>query len=140
MPADPKESVQQIPLPGGGSVPQKQAMATRRSSAVYMIAWMDFPPTGPFDAKAGLDGARDAAVKSSGGTVISEKNVKLDGKWDGRAVQVRIFTPVSATLYARMYMVKKRFYQLQVIVPTISSAAETSSPDTFFDSFKVMSP
>ncbi|MBL8611080.1 MAG: hypothetical protein JNL38_27300 [Myxococcales bacterium] len=136
MPGAPKESVQQIPS-AMGNIAQKQAMATRSSSAVYMIAYMDIPPDVPFDSKAGLDGARDAAIKSASGQLVSEKNIKLDGKHPGRALTVSITSPIRATLQARLYMVGKRFYQLQVIVPTSAVSIEGTSPDTFFDSFKL---
>jgi hypothetical protein len=81
-----------------------------------------------------LDGPRDGTLARMKAKLISDKKIKLDGKYPGREL-VADLPDGKGRLRSRFYLVGKRFYQLQVA----GSKAFVDGPDTdkIFGSFKL---
>jgi hypothetical protein len=137
LPEIPKESTDNIPS-ALGTIPQHQAMSSRGEGAVYIIAWMDMPGTATLDAKAVLDGARDGAVSNvETGRLRSEKVIKLGGKYTGRQVVIDVSSPMPMVITGHLYLVGRRFYQQQVVVPASATGSESAPMEKFFSSLKL---
>lgn len=95
-------------------------------------------PGQAFDAKAALEGGVNGALANSGGKLISQKNIQLDGH-PGREIS---FNGSSAgrsfTAYARLYVVDTTVYQTMFLGP--SGSHPGADLNKFFDSFKLLDP
>jgi hypothetical protein len=135
LPGAPKESTENIPSEIG-LIPQRQAMSSHGSSEVYILAWMDFPGTNVIDPKGVLDGARNGAVANvPSGKLRYEKNIKLSGKYPGREIVIDVTSPIAMVMTGHIYVVGRRFYQLQVVVP--KGGVADAPMDKFFSSLTV---
>jgi hypothetical protein len=85
------------------------------------------------DPEKALDDGRAGAVRSSGGVLLTEKKISLDG-YPGR--EIRIKTRDNIIYTARIYVVGQRFYQIIVTTP---EGMDISKPmKKFMDSFKLI--
>lgn len=85
------------------------------------------------DPESSLDAARDGAVKSARGVLMTEKEISLDGN-PGREIRIKARDNIIYT--ARIYLVRQRFYQTMVTVP--EGVDVTRAARRFMDSFKLM--
>lgn len=100
----------------------------------FTVAYSDYPDSfiAATDPKAMLDGSRDGAVRNIQGQLLSETLIDMKGN-PGRELNIK--GPQKMILKCRIYLVKKRLYQIMAV----------SNPDhafdkkitEVFDSFKV---
>ena len=105
--------------------------------APYFVAYSEsqLPPTASDkQVQHRLDLARDGQLKSSGGKLVSESNIQLDGKYPGRDLYSKI-PAKKAFARSRIYFVDGKLFQVFVI----GKESWVKSPDsvTFFNSFAV---
>lgn len=134
FPGTPKRSSTPTPS-AAGLMTQLEAQVSHRDT-FYALGWMDFPVAAVIDNKKALDGARDGATKSAGGRIVSEKQVKLNGKHPGREIVFDVVSPLKARGYLHIYIVNKRFYQALVLQPDAKSG-DKPNVDKFLEAFKV---
>ncbi len=134
FPGTPKRSSTPTPS-AAGLMTQLEAQVSHRDT-FYALGWMDFPVSAVIDNKKALDGARDGATKSAGGRIVSEKQVKLNGKHPGREIVFDVVSPLRARGYLHIYIVNRRFYQALVLQPDAKSS-DKPNVDKFFETFKV---
>jgi FimV-like protein len=104
----------------------------------YIMVYNDFPQRliNSSDSRAMLNGARDGAVESLGGRLLSENSISING-FPGRELKVKVSEgPYTSVAQVRIYLVRNRLYQIYAIAPE----ARASSPDVkkFLDSFKLL--
>jgi hypothetical protein len=132
------EASQQSVNTEAGSIEIQTYVAEDRE-AVYVVAYSDYPPdlVAQNDPATLLDGSRDGAVSNVGGTLISEDTIDLKGN-PGRSliIDTQTETREEATVYARLYLVENRLYQVVVVVP--QTATEQVEASTFLDSFTLI--
>jgi ABC-type glycerol-3-phosphate transport system substrate-binding protein len=101
----------------------------------YVVAYSDYPMdvVQSKGAQIILDGARDGAVTNTGGTLLEEQDIEIQG-YPGR--QLKVKSPDGEGIaQARMYLVGNRLYQIFVASPT----ADSGSPDIpkYLESFRL---
>lgn len=100
------------------------------------VAYADYPPefVASRTPKAMLDGARDRAVESMYGKLLTEALISI-GSYPGRDISASV--PGGYAVFVRIYLVKNRLYQVVVAVP--KDHAFDAWVGTFLDSFKLQS-
>ncbi|MBL8824223.1 MAG: hypothetical protein JNJ77_16680 [Planctomycetia bacterium] len=84
-------------------------------------------------AKTIFDNAREGSLARSGGSLVSEKDIKLD-KVPGREFVVK--AKEAGFVRARVYVFNQRQYSVMVAGPKLEDL-ETPETKQFFDSFKL---
>lgn len=85
-------------------------------------------------AKTIFDNAREGSLARSGGSLVSEKEIKLD-KVPGREFVVK--AKDAGFVRARVYVFNQRQYSVMVAGPKLEDL-ETAETKLFFDSFKLI--
>ena len=98
----------------------------------YGVRYNDLPGK-VADPEKALDDGCAGAVRSSGGMLLTEKKISLDG-YPGR--EIRIKTRDNIIYTARIYVVGQRFYQTIVTVPEGMDISKAMKK--FMDSFKLI--
>jgi hypothetical protein len=137
MPGKPAE--QQQPIAGHPGV-ENHLLTLETKLAGYVVSYVRFDDevTDPATIKGLLDRGREGGVASSGGTLKSEKEIKIDD-YLGREWLMELPSGLSAT--ARAYWVKRRLLQIIFITtPKSDDSAEVKklrqqTATRFFDSF-----
>lgn len=140
----PGTPVKQLQQAGGPTGPVDYFAYTLQTEAhSYYVAFLDFPEV-PNDARGIrkiLDGARDGAIATINGTLVSEQDLSLKGM-PGRSMTVE---GPSQVLKARIYLAELRLYLLMIVAnKTPAPSPETGILDNvtvekFLGSFKLMS-
>ena len=133
LPGKPVERKQAV----GNNVEQVQYLIDGGNKA-YLIAYQDdqnFANADETLVKQALAAGRDAAVTSLKGTLLSQKEMKFDKKYNGMEFQIEI--PGTGIYRSRIFMVKERLYQVTVLGP--KEVAVSKEADRFLDSFKLTS-
>ena len=137
MPAKPSEKVE--PMEGHPGV-ENHTLTLETKLAGYVLSYIEFPDevTDSDQIKTMLDSGREGGITASGGQLISEKEIKLNGYF-GREWSLKIPGGFLAT--ARAYWVKRRLYQtVFIMVPGASDTPEVTklrqeAASKFLDSF-----
>lgn len=137
MPGKPTERVQ--PLEGRPGI-ENHLLMLETKLAGYVVSYVQFPDdvTDPVIIKGLLDRGRDGGVSSSGGTLKSEKEIKLND-YLGREWLMDLPNGLTAT--ARAYWVKRTLFQtVFVTTPKSDDSAEVKklrqqTETRFLDSF-----
>ena len=132
MPGTPQEKTETV---AGATM---KIYTLREKDGAYVVGFLDLPiPSGESEAQlqARLDGSRDGAVRGVGGTLTSESNITLSGKYPGREVQADIPSK-KGVLRARIYFVDQRLYQM--IVTGTKPWATSADATKFLDSLVLM--
>jgi hypothetical protein len=123
MPAEPMLRTQQVKT-ATGQLRVTLFVAEGKNDAVFAVSYTDYPEMdlkkGPIEKR--LDQARDGAVASAGGKLRSERAIKLQGH-SGRELVVEKNGEAVARM--RIYLVKRRLYQVMVLGPAPAKDAET---------------
>ncbi len=143
-----KEGGFSVLLPGA-PVEEKQAVQTelgpievrtftfglKENVGAYVVSFNDYPVelVKQSDPQKMLDGARDGAVRTVKGRLLSEKKITLDGA-PGR--ELRIEAPGTLVIQSRIYLVKNRLYQILAV--TQKEKAADAEITKFRDSFKLV--
>lgn len=139
MPGKPSEQTQ--PMEGRPGV-EHHLLMVETKLAGFVVSYVVFPEvvTDPADIKVLLDRGREGALSSSGATLKSEKEIKLNDYF-GREWLMDFPSGFSAT--ARAYWVKRRLLQaIFVIAPKSDDSPEIKrlrqeAATKFFDSFRL---
>ena len=102
------------------------------TAVAYGVLYNDLPGK-VTDPEKALDDGCAGAVRSSGGSLLAEKKISLDG-YPGR--EIRIKTRDNIIYTARIYVVGQRFYQTIVTVPEGMDISKAMKK--FMDSFKLI--
>ncbi len=100
----------------------------------YMLVVSDYPPElmKLSDAKTLLEGARDGAVGNTGGKLLEDKEITVDGH-PGRQFKLEI--PPGLKLSGRIVMAESRLYQVMAI--GLGDSLPQTTVDQYFASFKI---
>ncbi|HEX3050745.1 MAG TPA: PsbP-related protein, partial [Aggregatilineaceae bacterium] len=102
--------------------------------AAYMVNYADYPSDLVTEADA--QQVFDGAISSVEGTIVSEKEITLDGHPGREVVVDTTVEDRNATLKMRCYMVESRFYRVMFIGE--KGKVKDSEIDEFLDSFKLL--
>jgi hypothetical protein len=118
MPAKPFEKVDAVE---GQPGVENHLMTLETKLAGYVVSYVQFPDeiTDPDAIKLMLDKGREGGIASSGGTLKSEKEIKLN-EYFGREWMMEL--PGGLLTTARAYWVKRRLYQ--TIFVTVANASD----------------
>jgi len=107
LPAKPADKVD--PVAGHPGV-ENHTFTLETTLAGYVISYVSFPDeiNDPEVIKQMLDRGREGGIEASGGELVSEKEIKLNGYF-GREWSLKL--PAGLTTTARAYWVKRRLYQ-----------------------------
>lgn len=138
MPVKPVESVERLPTPAG-LLEMHLSMADLKKNGAYLAAYIDYPASSlkalPQEV---LDASAQGAVRNSRSTLVSKKNITLDGH---PGVEIVMLPPADQApeggrAVARIYWVAPRLYM------TFGGGPETSDLDVtlakFHDSFRLL--
>jgi hypothetical protein len=119
-----------VTFPGSAEVPEKAETKTgtgpaypytthlflqRDGEPLYLAGWVDYNPSFNFGPRAEMVANRDNFLKGVGGTLVSEKNIKL-ASYDGIEFVGDIKGQRSVT--GRVYIIAKRPILFIVVAPT----------------------
>jgi len=90
--------------------------AVEERNGAYLVSVNQLPENIPDDqVQARLKDARDGAINASGAKLISDKPLKLDGKYPGIELRASITKPIDGIIRQRIYLVGKTMYQIMVL-------------------------
>jgi hypothetical protein len=134
MPGKPSESVQNQSTPAG-DYRMHLAMAAYKHNGAFITAYADYPSNySNVPAQSLLDLASQGAMSRSSATLLSKKNISLDGY---AGLELEMLPPGSTPgrMVTRIYWVAPRIYMLFGVG---AKSAETDAALTkYFDSFKL---
>jgi len=130
MPGEPKRTSQKVPTPAGTI--DVVAYMLEVTSGAYVVSATPIPRNAPaVSTQQRLDGARDGAVKNVNGTLISEKQIKLDNN-PGRELLVK--GPQGVFMHQRMFLINNQLVQAVAVSQTKAESADITH---FFNSLKL---
>jgi hypothetical protein len=129
MPGEPKRTRQKVTTPAGTI--DVLAYMVEVPSGAYVVSATRFRGTlRCLSTQQRLDGARDGAVKNVHGTLISEKQIKLDNN-PGRELLIKA---PGVFMHQRVFLINNRLVQAVVVSQTEAESADISH---FFNSLKL---
>jgi hypothetical protein len=132
----PTKPMQQT-MPAGESVNVHIYLSLGANGTGYLASYADLPdvPADQAQTIKALDDARNGQLKSSKGRLLSETTITLEG-YPGRELKIETAT---GQMISRVFLVKRRLYQLLGIVPESIVGSEGFAQDAakFFSSFKL---
>lgn len=135
MPGNPENHTQSQNTPFGPVT--TYAFIYSNKDSAFAVSYTDYPESlmQGFDVQKGFDGARDAELAKSGGSLISESPISLNS-FSGREVQMTTTEGDGKhAIRTRMYLVKNRLYQVLVVLPKDELFSKNAVK--FMDSFKL---
>ena len=130
MPGTPKDEVKTTPSDDIGPYTTR-FFTLRNPRHVFLIGYVDYDPSFNFNRQAELEANRDQFIKQLNATLVSTRNVRIDGYSAlefTAATEERIFK-------ARVYIVGRRPYLIVLISP--KDVDDTLALNRFFNSFKI---
>ena len=133
VPSEPEVSIQLTPT-AKGLVPTATMSATDTDRQSFLVSWTSYPTlTDPGKAShASLEAARDALLRSDGGTILAETDDPVSSL-PGRTTVYR--TGSGRLIQVRFAWTRDRFYQIMAQTPDTPSARAAGA--RFLRSFKV---
>jgi hypothetical protein len=136
-PAPLQEASQEVKTPGGKV--ELHLFSTQQDDTGFYVGFCDYDPqlATPDKAEKMLDGARDGAVSSAKGKLVSEAKIDLSGH-PGRELVIEA-SPGGGPptiIKGRLFMVKNRLYQVTVVTPR--GKARDKIVDDYLRSFKLL--
>ena len=131
MPGDPKPTTQSVDTPAGKVEIVLYVLEVPKGA--FLVNATTIPPNAPpATVDERLDGARNGAVNNSGGKLVSESKITLDGH-PGR--QLLIENAMGLFIHARVFIVDKKLVQTVAV-----SDQKDATPDIkrFMDSLKLL--
>ena len=120
-----------------GEIKAHITSATQGESA-FLVIYADYPESVlKADPQSILAGARSGAVKRMNGQLQSEKKITLNGFAGREFAATAVVGQEKKKMFvrARLYLARRRLYQLIVVGP--EKTKPTDAIKTFFDSFKI---
>lgn len=130
MPGDPQPNTQVLDLPTGKIEIVIYVLETPRGS--YYVNSMTIPENAPAGTnEERLKKARNGAIRHSGGKLVKESNIMLDGN---SGIQLLIEGPMKDFAHSRVFLVGNRIVQAVAVTDS-----KDASPDVkrFLDSLKL---
>ncbi|NJP04392.1 MAG: hypothetical protein HC837_01535 [Chloroflexaceae bacterium] len=136
MPGTPEESSQNVDTDAGGMGLNTYQVAL--SNVAYTVMYSDFPQDmiDLVDAAELLKGGQEGALGSLDGTLISEREIDLNGHPGREIVAESQIEGIDAVLKGRFYLVNNRLYQTLVIGQ--KDRVTDEDMNRFLDSFSVL--
>jgi hypothetical protein len=132
LPGTPKEERKEHKTANGKREVVRVSSEPRKGEGIYLVAFSDHEPAPkPETDDQKLDRARDAALALSKGRLLEEKKLTLQ-QHTGREVRIEVEGKV--IVRARLFVVKKRLYQVMVVGP--KETADSKDTQRFLDSFQ----
>ena len=129
MPGTPENQVQTTPSDIG---PYTTSFFTlKRPRHVFLIGYVDYDPSFKFDPQAELAANRDHFIKNLKGTLLTSRNLTIDGY---AALEFTAETP-ERIFKSRVYIVGRRPYL--IVIGSPKDVDDTLAVNRFFNSFKV---
>jgi hypothetical protein len=132
-----EETAQPVETQGGKL--DLHLFAGRWDDIGYFVSYCDYPPelAQPDRLEKMLDGARDGAVGSAQGRLVSEGRITLEGH-PGRELVIETGAQAApaARLQGHLFMVQNRLYQIMVVVPRAEKVPREA--EQFLQSFKLL--
>lgn len=134
MPRSPKETIVQVPVGGGATVPMVEATAVA-GRASYIVSYVDYPASVTKGAAADVILNQVRNGSATGNTVRDEKKVQL-GRAEGR--EYAVVQANGNVAVTRIYWSRGRLFQLVVD----GKAGVEKQPETrkFLESFALITP
>ena len=98
---------------------------------MFLIGYVDYDPSFNFNRQAELEANRDQFIKQLNATLVSSRNVRIDGY---SALEFTAETQ-ERMFKARVYIVGRRPYLIVLISP--KNVDDTPALNRFFNSFKI---
>lgn len=132
MPEIPEDKTETTPSAHGPYT--THLFIVKDTTSVYLIGWVDYDPSFPFDRQAELEANRDNFVKGIEAKLISTRPTVIDG------YSALEFTAETAdrVFKSRVYMVGRRPYQ--IVIGSPKGQDDSVKANRFFNSFKVRLP
>lgn len=132
FPGTPNESKQKVK--SQGQTVEVRLLVVDSMEGTYVVGYSEAPDG---TSKAGteekrLDNARDGAVQSARGKLLSEKRIAFDG-YSGR--ELLILTDNANTLRIRIFAIRNKLYQAMAVGSRLFTASREANQ--FLDSFKL---
>ena len=112
MPGTPKDEVKTTPSPDIGPYTTR-FFTLRNPRHVFLIGYVDYDPSFNFNRQAELEANRDQFIKQLSATLVSSRNVRIDGY---SALEFTAETE-ERIFKARVYIVGRRPYLIVLISP-----------------------
>ena len=134
LPRAPTESKQRVKT-ATGQLDVVLLVAEGKNGAAYVVSYSDFPPAEvkPGTENKRLDFARDGAVASARGRLLSEKRIEVEGH---PAREVVIAGKGETVVRQRLVAVGARLYQIMAVGP--AGATSSKEAGAFLDSFRLV--
>ena len=113
MPGSPKVEVEN--KVGSFGPYTSNLLSETKAGTLYLIGWTDYPTNVTLNVQGEIKSTRDNFLKSSNGTLISEKEISLDGH-PGLEFTAAMGTKFLAI--SRIYVVGNRPYQVLAVTKT----------------------
>lgn len=105
----------------------------KTSRGIFLVGWVDYAPGFNFSVQSELEANRDNFVKGLKATLLSNRNITMDGH---PGLEFTAETSDVAFI-SRVYVVGRRPYQL--IAGTYKGQDDADNVGRFFDSFQITS-
>lgn len=110
----------------------------RTDNDVFMVSYCDYPQEIIFADSTGLaveffQSTMESAAESVGGEILYSADINLEDN-PGKFWRID-YLDGAGTIKTKAYLVKNRYYAVQVI--TFNNKKENTSSDRFFDSFSI---
>jgi hypothetical protein len=128
MPAPPYVETRSVALPQAGSA-SLRLYRVDEPNTQWLISATDIAGL-ELEARRTLAGTRDGLVERSGGSVVSERTVRV-GRYEG--LELRLVRPDRSVIQARLCVTPRRIYE--AIVMTAEEARRRAQIERFFESF-----
>jgi hypothetical protein len=129
MPGTPEEKVETTPSEHGPYT--THLFVLRHPRNVFLMGWVDYDPSFNFNRQAELDANRDQFVKNLQATLLTTRNLTIDGY---PALEFTAELP-QRVFKARVYMVGRRPYL--IVVGSPKGIDDSPIVNRFLNSFKV---
>ena len=130
MPGTPKDEVKTTPSADIGPYTTR-FFTLRNPRHVFLIGYVDYDPSFNFNRQAELEANRDQFIKQLSATLVSSRNVRIDGH---SALEFTAETG-ERIFKARVYIVGRRPYLIVLISP--KNVDDSFALNRFFNSFKI---
>ncbi|MBF0105900.1 MAG: hypothetical protein HQM16_11295 [Deltaproteobacteria bacterium] len=121
-----------------GDLKMNMFTGEKPDGTAYVVMYIDYPPEmiKLTDPQVMLDGAKTGALENTGGKLISEKVVSLDGH-PGRIVAVAVNKGTEeGVIKTHLYLVNNRLYQ--IMAAGLKKNIETKEVEDYLSSFKLV--
>jgi hypothetical protein len=135
LPGTPTEQKQTVKTAAGTVEVHVFAVDTEKDQTSYVVSYSALPDSAvkPGSEAKRLDNARDGAVASTKGKLVSERRIVLQNHYPGRELDIDVGG--KRRVRTRIYAVGNHLYQLLIVGPT--SVTNSKEASRFLNSFQL---